>query len=35
MPTSELAQKEIGVVAGITDVMQDRRSTHLAGIVHD
>ena len=33
MPAAELAQKQVGKVAGIADVMQDCRATELAGIV--
>lgn len=35
MPASEFAQKQVGVVAGIADVVKNRRSTQFAGIVDD
>lgn len=35
MPASEFAQKQVGVVAGITDVVKDCCPTHFAGIVDD
>jgi hypothetical protein len=33
-PASELAQKEVGVVAWLADVMQDSRAAHLAGVIY-
>ena len=33
MPASEFAQKQVGVVAGLADVVQDGGAAHLAGVV--
>ena len=35
MPASEFAQKQVGVVAGLTDVVKDCCPTQFAGIVDD
>ena len=35
MPASEFAQKQVGIVAGIADVVENRGSAHFAGIVDD
>lgn len=35
VPASEFAQKQVGIVAGVTDIVKDRGSTQFAGIVDD
>ena len=35
MPAAELAQKQVGKMTGIADVMQDDRAADLAGVVDD
>lgn len=35
MPASEFAQKQVGVVAGIADVVKNGSSAQFAGIVND
>lgn len=35
MPAPEFAQKQVSVMAGVTDVVKHRSAAHLAGIVHN
>lgn len=35
MPAPELAQKQVGIVGWIADVVQDYRAADLAGVVDD
>lgn len=35
MPASEFAQKQVGIVSGIADVVQDGSTAQFTGVIHD